>query len=179
MEFILIILWICISYYKWNYGILRWVIKPYVCSITFIILKKLRLKLSLKFKIYRIWPINWNQCWNLIYNWVCLLTNIIYFIDWEDSESLRKEKTLKKLLTWLWFFERGRLWFMLFDSKLLILIDMPWMILWSSLCTWLCDCVIWLCGLWLVWNPETVEFIFSNPLYRSDAFNKEGLMKII
>ena len=61
----------------------------------------------------------------------------------------------------------------------LIVIDMPWMILWSSLCTWLCDCVIWLFGLWLVWDPETVEFIFSNPIYRSDALNKEGLMKII
>ena len=104
----------------------------------------------------------------------------IYILDRLERFGGNKErKGIEEVVTWLQFFGGGRLWFMLFDSKLLIVIDMPWMILWSSLCTWLCDCVIWLCGLWLVWNPETVEFIFSNPIYRSDALNKEGLMKII
>ena len=104
----------------------------------------------------------------------------IYILDRLERFGGNKErKGIEVVVTWLQFFDGGRLWFMLFDSKLLIVIDMPWLILWSSLCNWLCDCVIWLCGLWLVWNPETVEFIFSNPIYRSDALNKEGLMKII
>ena len=113
---------------------------------------------------------------------MALWTYTLYIYIFDRLEGFRGNKERKgigEVVAWLRFFGGGRLWFMLFDSKLLIVIDMSWMILWSSLCTWLCDCVIWLCGLWLVWNPETLEFIFSNPIYQSDALNKEGLMKII
>ena len=49
--------------------------------------------------------------------------------DREKRETKRKAKVLGDSLLEHEFFDRGRLWFMLFHSKLLIAIDMYWVVL--------------------------------------------------
>ena len=50
----------------------------------------------------------------------------IYILDRLERFGANKErKGIGEVVTRLQFFGGGRLWFMLFDSKLLIVIDMP------------------------------------------------------